>query len=69
MIRLIGLKHVPTILGPPSFYVEYVVAGSRIGWRWTNAVSGGLCETVWLETLNCLQLMMVIESTSTNAGR
>ena len=31
----------------PPFMVEFVEAGPRIGWRWTNAVSGGSCETIW----------------------
>ena len=29
--------------------VEFVTAGSRLGWRWTNAVRGGSCETIWLD--------------------
>ena len=29
--------------------VEFVKAGQRLGWRWTNAVSGGSCEPVWLD--------------------
>ena len=33
----------------PPLWVEFVTAGPRIGWRWTNAVSGGSCETNWLE--------------------
>jgi len=32
----------------PAF-VEFVEAGSRLGWRWTNCVSGGSCETNWLD--------------------
>mmetsp|Transcript_22935 Transcript_22935/g.34782 ORF Transcript_22935/g.34782 Transcript_22935/m.34782 type:complete len:304 (-) Transcript_22935:77-988(-) len=33
----------------PPFLVEFVQAGPRIGWRWTNAVSGGSCEVHWLD--------------------
>lgn len=33
----------------PPFDVEFVKAGSRLGWRWTNAFSGGSCETQWLD--------------------
>ena len=33
----------------PPFYVEFVEAGSRIGWRWTNLMFGGSCETNWLD--------------------
>lgn len=29
--------------------VEFVYAASRLGWRWTNAVRGGSCETIWLD--------------------
>ena len=29
--------------------VEFVYAGSRLGWRWTNAVRGGSCETIWMD--------------------
>lgn len=29
--------------------VEFVTAGPRIGWRWTNAVRGGSCEAIWLD--------------------
>ena len=28
--------------------VEFVRAGGRLGWRWTNCISGSACETVWL---------------------
>lgn len=30
-------------------HVEFVQAGSRLGWRWTNCVFGGACETNWLD--------------------
>lgn len=33
----------------PPFYVEFVKAGPRLGWRWTNCVVGGACETYWLD--------------------
>ncbi|CAJ1935191.1 unnamed protein product [Cylindrotheca closterium] len=33
----------------PPFYVEFVEAGPRLGWRWTNCVSGGSCESHWLD--------------------
>ena len=29
--------------------VEFVSAGPRLGWRWTNAVSGGSCEPNWID--------------------
>ena len=29
--------------------VEFVQAGNRLGWRWTNCVFGGACETNWLD--------------------
>jgi hypothetical protein len=29
--------------------VEFVSAGSRLGWRWTNAVRGGSCEVIWMD--------------------
>jgi hypothetical protein len=29
--------------------VEFVSAGNRLGWRWTNAVRGGSCETIWMD--------------------
>ena len=29
--------------------VEFVKAGSRLGWRWTNCKRGGACETQWLD--------------------
>jgi hypothetical protein len=29
--------------------VEFVSAGTRLGWRWTNCCSGGSCETIWLD--------------------
>jgi len=29
--------------------VEFVSAGPRLGWRWTNAVNGGSCETNWID--------------------
>jgi hypothetical protein len=38
-------------LGPhyeaPPFWVESVKYGPRVGWRWTNAVTTGDCETHW----------------------
>lgn len=30
-------------------YVEFVNAGSRLGWRWTNAARGGSCKPRWLD--------------------
>lgn len=33
----------------PPLRVEFVKAGSRLGWRWTNGVKGGSCETQWLD--------------------
>jgi hypothetical protein len=33
----------------PPFSVEFVKVGPRIGWRWTNGVTGGSCETHWLD--------------------
>lgn len=33
----------------PPFWVEFVEAGPRIGWRWTNCVHGGSCEIHWLD--------------------
>lgn len=33
----------------PPFWVEFVRAGPRRGWRWTNAVHGGSCEIRWLD--------------------
>ncbi|KAL3934212.1 MAG: hypothetical protein SGBAC_010024, partial [Bacillariaceae sp.] len=33
----------------PPFNVEFVKAGPRLGWRWTNCVSGGSCETHWFD--------------------
>jgi hypothetical protein len=29
--------------------VEFVSAGPRLGWRWTNAVRRGSCEAIWLD--------------------
>ncbi|KAL3795084.1 hypothetical protein ACHAWO_009247 [Cyclotella atomus] len=29
--------------------VEFISAGTRLGWRWTNAVRGGSCETIWMD--------------------
>lgn len=34
---------------PRVLSVEFVSAGPRLGWRWTNAVRGGSCETIWLD--------------------
>jgi hypothetical protein len=33
----------------PPLRVEFVKAGSRLGWRWTNCEKGGSCETQWLD--------------------
>jgi hypothetical protein len=34
----------------PPFWVKFVMAGnSRLGWRWTNCLAGGACETTWLD--------------------
>lgn len=33
----------------PPFHVEFVKAGPRLGWRWTNCVGGGSCEAHWLD--------------------
>lgn len=33
----------------PPFWVEFVRAGPRLGWRWTNAVYGGACVTQWFD--------------------
>ena len=33
----------------PPFDVEFVQAGPRIGWRWTNSALGGSCEVHWLD--------------------
>jgi len=33
----------------PPFWVEFVVAGPRVGWRWTNLLPGGACETNWFD--------------------
>jgi len=33
----------------PPFWVEFVVAGPRLGWRWTNLDLGGACETNWFD--------------------
>ena len=33
----------------PPFRVEFVKAGSRLGWRWTNCKKEGSCETQWLD--------------------
>jgi len=36
-------------------HVEFVQAGSRLWWRWTNCVSGGACETNWLDPNDTLK--------------
>ena len=33
----------------PPFYVEFVEAGPRVGWRWTNCANGGSCECHWFD--------------------
>mmetsp|Transcript_43776 Transcript_43776/g.105588 ORF Transcript_43776/g.105588 Transcript_43776/m.105588 type:complete len:426 (+) Transcript_43776:47-1324(+) len=33
----------------PPFYVEFVKAGPCLGWRWTNCVTGGSCESHWFD--------------------
>ena len=38
----------PTNRHPP-FQVEFVQAGARLGWRWTNGLLGGSCEIHWLD--------------------
>ena len=34
----------------PPFTVEFVTAGPRIGWRWTNCCRGGSCEVQWIDS-------------------
>jgi hypothetical protein len=34
----------------PPYHVEFAKAGPRLGWRWTNCVIGGCCETHWLDS-------------------
>ena len=41
----------------PPLMVEFVTAGNRIGWRWTNRHKGGSCEIHWIDpepSLSCL---------------
>ena len=33
----------------PPFSVEFVQAGPRLGWRWTNGETFGACEVHWLD--------------------
>ncbi|OEU21405.1 hypothetical protein FRACYDRAFT_235028 [Fragilariopsis cylindrus CCMP1102] len=33
----------------PPFWVEFVYAGRRSGWKFTNCTTGGDCETEWFE--------------------
>ena len=33
----------------PPFWVEFIKAGPRRGWRWTNCVARGACEPQWMD--------------------
>ena len=33
----------------PPFYIDFIKAGPRCGWRWTNCCIGGCCEINWFD--------------------
>lgn len=42
--------HAPEGMPPnPPFWVKFVYAGRRSGWKFTNCTTGGDCETEWFE--------------------
>jgi hypothetical protein len=41
--------HAPEGMPDPPFWIVFVCAGPRSGWKFTNRTTGGDCETEWFE--------------------